>query len=270
MPVSVTGTTIFRLVSASGMTCPTGLPAQVVNCEITSLPAGATATAVFGATALLPGIATASATVTHSGRDTNPGNNTATLGTTLRLVGDLSVEISDSADPASVSVPFQYTVTVRNAGPNNLAVNIAIPVTGANISSAVISVGSCTTTAVTANCTIPQLDSGGSQVVTITASATVPGTASATATATFVGFDPNTANNSATDQTVVGAMADIGVTIAESADPVVAGGVLSYRVSLTIAVSSEGSVHLSVPVTGSTVTGVTPSQGGTCAIAADS
>ena len=264
VPVNVTGTTIFRLVSASGMTCPTGLPTQVMNCEISSLPAGAAATAVIGTTALVPGIATATATVTHSGRDTNADNNTATIGTTLREVANLSVQISDSADPASVSVPFQYTVTVRNSGPNHPAVNVVIPVTGANISSAVISYGNCTTSAGAATCTIPQLDSGGSQVVTITAVATAAGTASATATATSTGFDPDTADNSATAQTVVGAVADIGVTIAESADPVTAGGVLSYLVTLTTAGPSPGDVRLTVPVTGSTVTGATPSQGGNC------
>jgi hypothetical protein len=270
VPVSVTGTTIFRLVSSSGMSCPTAVPTQVMNCEISSLPAGATATAVIGATAILPGIATASATATHSGRDTNPDNNTATIGTTLREVANLSVEVSDSVDPASVSVPFQYTVTVRNSGPNNPAVSITIPVTGASISNAVASYGSCTHNGSTANCTIPQLDNGGSQVITITASSAVPGTASATATASLAGFDPDTANNSATAETAVRAVADIGVAIVDSADPVTAGGVLSYLVTLTTAGPSSGNVRLTVPVTGSTVTGATPSQGGTCTVAAGS
>jgi hypothetical protein len=270
VPVSVTGTTIFRLVSSSGMTCPTAVPTQVMNCEISSLPAGDTATAVIGATAILPGIATATATATHSGRDTNPGNNTATIGTTLRQVANLSVEVSDSVDPASASVPFQYTVTVRNSGPNNPAVSIAIPVTGANISNAVASYGTCTHNGSIANCTIPQLDNGGSQVITITASSAAPGTATATATASLAGFDPDTANNSATVETVVRAVADIGVTIVDSADPVTAGGVLSYLVTLTTAGPSSGNVHLTVPVTGSTVTGATPSQGGNCTITAGS
>ena len=104
--------------------------------------------------------------------------------------------------------------------------------------------------------------------MTLTAHAFVSGTASATATATFVGVDPDPSNNSATAETQVRAVADIGVTIAESADPVTAGSLLSYVVTLTTAGPSEGNVHLAVPVTGGTVTGATPSQGGTCTIAA--
>jgi hypothetical protein len=263
--VPVTGARVTGVGVTAGVSCTANLVGNFATCEVPSLATGATAVGYVTVTSTVPTIATATATAMYGGRDSNPGNDTATIGTTVRLVGDVSVEISDSMDPASVSVPFQYTVTVRNAGPNAGAVNVAIPVTGANISAATTPAGSCTMTAGTANCAITSLAGGGSAVITLTAFTAAPGTASATATATFAGFDPDTANNSATAQTVVRAVADIGVTIADSADPVAAGGSLSYLVTLTSAGPSPGDVHLTVPVTGSTVTGATPSQGGNCA-----
>ena len=214
-----------------------------------------------------PGIATATATTQFLGRDSNTTNNVATIGTNIRLAGDASVEISDSKDPASAWEAFTYTVTVRNGGPNAGPVNVAIPVTGANVTNVTTSSGTCAMGVTAANCTITALASGASAVINVTVVATTAGTASATATASFGGFDPVTANNSATAETQVRVVADIDVAIAESADPVTAGGVLTYRVTLTTAGPSSGNVHLSVPVTGSTVTGATPSQGGSCAIA---
>ncbi len=62
-------------------------------------------------------------------------------------------------------------------------------------------------------------------------------------------------NNSATAETLAHAVADIGVTIADSADPVTAGGAFTYLVSLTTAGPSEGNVHLTVPVSAGAVDG---------------
>jgi hypothetical protein len=265
--IPVSGAALTGVGVTPGVTCSANLATNTASCAVQSLAAGASAVGYVHITGSLPGIATATATATFGGRDTNLLNNLATIGTTIRLVGDASVEIGGPADPASVSLPFTYSVTVRNAGPNAGTVNVAIPVLGANISTASTPAGSCTALTGTANCTIPSLASGDSAVITITAFAAAPGTASATATATFVGFDPNPANNAATTGTQVRAVADIGVSIAESADPVSAGAVLSYRVTLTTAGPSPGNVHLAVPLTGSTVTGATPSQGGVCTIA---
>jgi hypothetical protein len=264
--VALTGATLTGVDAVAGMSCTVNLPTGITSCEAPSLAAGATASAHIHVTGAAPGIAVATATAYHGGRDTNSGNDISAIGTTIRAEGDVSIAIAASADPVSVYAPFTYTVTVSNAGPNAGAVNIAIPVAGANVSSATTTAGSCTIAAVTPACTLTSLASGASATIIATAIATSPGTASATATATFVGFDPVASNNSATTETVTRSVADIGVTIAESADPVASGSLLSYRVTLTTAGPSPGNVHLSVPVTGSTVTGATPSQGGNCAV----
>ena len=64
------------------------------------------------------GIATATATATYAGIDTDTTNNTASIGTTMRLVGDVSVELAESGDPIIFGGPLSYIATVRNLGPS--------------------------------------------------------------------------------------------------------------------------------------------------------
>ncbi len=239
-----------------------------VHCTGLDFAAGGTATVTVNVDATAPGIFITNANVSYGGTDTNTDNNSASIGTTVRLVGDISVEIVDSADPVPTAPPFTYTVTVRNAGPNAGAVNVSIPVTGGNVSNATTAAGTCTIAPLPVTCNLPSLANGASATITVTAFTVVPGTVSATATATFAGVDPEPSNNSATAETLARVVTDVGVTIAESADPITAGTVLSYVVSVTNAGPSEASVHLTIPVTGGTVTGATASQGGTCSIAA--
>jgi len=264
LSIPITGAAVTAATADFG-SCSTS--SNTVTCSSTGLAAGASGTVSIDLGTTVAGVATATATVTHSGSDANLANNSATIGTTVRLVGDISVEIVDSVDPASAGAPFTYTVTVRNGGPNAGAVNLNlnIPVSGASLSVP----GSCTIFGVpTVSCSITSLASGASASATFDVQTPIPGTISATVNATFAGVDPDTSNNSATAQTEVRAVNDVGVTIAESADPITAGSVLSYVVSVTNAGPSEASVHLAIPVTGGTVTGATPSQGGACTIAA--
>jgi hypothetical protein len=265
--MQVSGAALTDVGGAPGVNCTANLQANVASCDVPTLAAGGTAIAYVHVVGPVAGIATATATASYGGRDNNGGNDTATIGTLIRVEGDIGVEITDSVDPAPVYSPFTYTVSVHNAGPNAGPVNVAIPVTGASISSVASPAGSCTVIASTANCTLTSLVSGASATITVTVFAAAPGTVSATATATFGGVDTVATNDSATAETVARAVSDIGVTITESADPVNAGTQLMYRVTLTGSGPSPGDVHLAVPVTGGTVTSATASQGGVCGIA---
>src|SRR5205085_6873142 len=104
------------LVATPGGTC-TKTDTQV-ECDITSLAAGASTTVDIQLDALAAGIATATATATYAGHDTGVTNNSASIGTTLRLVGDVSVELAQSPGPVTAGGPLSYTATVRNQGPN--------------------------------------------------------------------------------------------------------------------------------------------------------
>ena len=147
------------------------------------------------------GIAAANATATYAGTDTTATNNTASIGTTLRLEGDLTVGIAESADPATTGVAFTYIVTVKNNGPNDGGVHLSVPVTGATIASASMSGATCTESSGTVNCDLASLAKDASATLTISVSAAAAGSAAATATASFSGTDLVSSNDSATAQT---------------------------------------------------------------------
>ena len=189
--MGVGGTTQATIMSITPVGAACSFDSLNVHCTLLDFAAAGTATVTVNVQSSTPGIVITNATVSYSGTDTNPDNNSASIGTTLRLVGDISVEIADSVDPAPTSVPFTYTVTVRNAGPNAGAVNLTIPVTGGNVSAATTPAGTCTPTPSPATCTISTLASGASATVILSVFAPAPGTVSATATAAFVGVDPD-------------------------------------------------------------------------------
>ena len=88
-----------------------------VHCTGLDFAAGGTAIVTVNVASTTPGIVFTNATVSYGEIDTNTDNNSASIGTTLRLIGDVSVAIVDSVDPASLGSPYTYTVTVHNAAP---------------------------------------------------------------------------------------------------------------------------------------------------------
>ncbi len=141
--------------------------------------------------------------------------------------------------------------------------HVDIPLTGATVTAASSSNGTCTHTSTAASCNLPSLTSGGSGTIQVSATSGNAGTASATATASFGGVDPVSANNSASADTVVRVTGDIGVDITDSVDPATTGAAFSYAVTVRNAGPNAGSVHLSVPVTGATVSSASM-PGATC------
>jgi uncharacterized membrane protein YgcG len=237
-----------------------------VACDGYSLAAGATGTITIRNFGNLPGIATATATVTTDATDTDVTNNSATIGTTQRLVGDVSAEMVVIQGPVSAVGQITFTATVRNAGPSAGGVHVVIPLTNATVV-AVTSSAACTHTSTSATCDIASLGMGSSADITVTAAGIAAGTASATATATFAGVDPDPANNSATAQTTVqiaADTADLAVELSESTDPVVVGGTLTYTAAVRNLGPNTGAAHLVVTLTGGTVRGVSPPASATC------
>jgi hypothetical protein len=235
-----------------------------VTCAGLGLSAGGAGNIAIGLVSGAPGIATATATVDFAGTDTDPANNSASIGTALRLVGDVSVDIVDNTDPVALGVPYTYTVTVRNAGPNAGAVQVILPATGATISAASSTSFNCTHSTGAANCNVASLDKDASAVITVTAVAAATGPASLGATAIFGGVDTNTANDQASASTTAVLMADISVELADSIDPAVAGGPLTYTATLHNHGPNAGTVRVSIDFTGATVATITPSAGGSC------
>jgi Domain of unknown function DUF11 len=198
--IPVTGAKVKAATPTAG-NCTTA--AAQVDCNVTFLAAGASATVTVDLDAVSAGIAAANATVTYAGTDTSSTNDTANIGTTLRLEGDLAVSIAESVDPATAGVSFDYTVTVLNNGPNDGGVHLSVPVTGATVASATMASATCTHGAGVVTCDLASLAKGASATLTISVSSATAGSASATATATFSGTDLVSTNDSATANTTV-------------------------------------------------------------------
>ena len=200
--VPVTGARVSLSASPDGTCTRT---ATQVDCEIANLAAGASTTIDIHLDALTAGIATATATATYAGVDTDATNNTASIGTTMRLVGDLSVELAESGDPIIIGGPLSYLASVRNLGPNAGTAHLAVALSGGSVAVVTPTNGTCTSTSSSVDCDFPSLANGATGTAIIALTTTAAGTATATATVTFAGTDLVSTNNTASASTTVNA-----------------------------------------------------------------
>jgi hypothetical protein len=205
----------------------------------------------------------ATATLTYPGTDTVPGDNTATIGTSIQRTADLSVALARSTAETSLDAVFSYTATVRNDGPNPAPVQLAIPVTNATVLNITGDGGTCSLTPGSAACSHPMLASGASWEIIVNASATTPATAQAAATLSSPSVDPDDSDNQATADVMVSRVGDLSVSMTESQDPAVTGTPFNYIATINNLGPNSGGVQISVPITGATATGATASSG-TC------
>ena len=135
---------------------------------------------------------------------------------------DLAITKVDSADPSRVGRDLTYTLTVTNNGPNpatGVTVTDTLP-NGLSASSSSASQGSCSGTT-TVTCSIGDLASGASATVSIVVRPSSPGSITNTASVSGSQPDPNSANNSATQETTISAAPAARV---DRAKPVVSVG----------------------------------------------
>jgi uncharacterized repeat protein (TIGR01451 family) len=245
------GTTFLALTADPAWSCTT--PAigagGTVSCTLSSLAAMDSASislTVAVDAGVTPGtIITNTATVSSTTSDPNPGNESATTGTTVSTpppAADLSVDKVDNPDPVTAGSNLVYTITVNNGGPIaattvNLIDSLPPGTTFVSLSSP--GGWSCTTPAVGDNgdvtCSIPSL-AVGSAVFTLTV-AVDSGIASGTqifnsATATSSTDDPNEGNNTGTATTTVVSPVSVSgtKTVSGTFTP---GGTVTYTVVLT-------------------------------------
>jgi len=171
---------------------------------------------------------------------------------------DLSVTKSDTPDPVGVGYTLTYTLTVGNTGSctitaklttasgrtsttsqntNVSAGNVVLTDTlPANVTfvSATPSQGSCSGTA-TVTCALGTIAHGASATVTIQVTPQAGAVPSITNSVSVTGavFDPNTANNSDTEDTTVNPVADLSVSKGDSPDPVTYGQNVTYTITVT-------------------------------------
>ena len=152
---------------------------------------------------------------------------------------DLGVDKSDAADPVTEGDDVTYTVNVSNNGPDtaeNVALTDNLP-GDVTFVSATPEQGVCNEAGGVVTCDLDDIASGASAEVVIVVNTTTDGTITNNASATSDTFDPDTGNNSASEDTTVnpaaGPEADLALTKSDDVDPVTEGDDVTYRVDVS-------------------------------------
>src|SRR5207244_974864 len=196
---------------------------------------------------------------TYKANDGTADSNVATVSITVEAAADLSLAKSDGVSSVTAGTSTTYTITLTNSGPSAVPPGVVVKDTIPANTTASTSDSRCTLAAGVLTCTTSAALASGAATpfsLTLAIAPDYPGT-TLTNTATIDSSpvpDPNTANNTASDTDTVTKSADLGITKSDSPDPVIAGGTLTY----TLTVSNAGpSTASNVTVTDTLPPGVT-------------
>jgi uncharacterized repeat protein (TIGR01451 family) len=239
------GTTVVSIVPSTGSYAPPNDPngTWTVGDLAASASETLTITLTVDATTTV-GTDVVTSTVSVSAvQETNTGDTSSSESTSVERQVDLVVAVAESADPVTAgsgSGNLVHTVTLTNSGPSDatsvdVTANLTLP-TGVTRDTVVASTGSFVDGAAPDGSWTLDLASGQSAtlVVTFTADATTAPASDAVATSATVSAanEPliNTGDDSGTEATSVAASADLGITISDAPDPVIAGTDVTYTV----------------------------------------
>ncbi len=203
------GVTLASATASQGSGC-SGAP--TVTCSLGSLAIGTTATVTIVVTPPSPGAVSNMASVRGNQDDLNPGNDSATIVSTVvppPIRADLALTQADAPDPAAVAEPLVYTLAVTNHGPSTAT---GVQVTD-NLSPDVVlagppipNQGTCSGTGLVI-CHLGTLAIGASATVTLNVLPTRAGTASNAAAVAALEPDIVPGNNSALSTTIINSVA---------------------------------------------------------------
>ncbi len=249
---------------------------QNVTCPAITLASGASTTITITARVLPAAVGTTitnAASLSGSDPDPTPGNNTASVATTIGQAADLHV--TKSVAPAAVNLGSNatWTVAVRNDGPGpaaGVSVTDTLPA-GVTVQSITASQGTCGT-GNPFTCAIGTIASGATATIVVVArppSSAAGTTITNTATASTTTWDPDASDDSASSPLTVNPAADLQV--AKTADKATAN--VDELITWTVSVENVGpSAALGATITdtapaGVSIQSVTPQAGVTCSTA---
>jgi uncharacterized repeat protein (TIGR01451 family) len=235
------------------ITGPNAASCNQVGTTLTCLPGNLAngASISYNITVHVPSAGVGSATMTNTASvtsdqlDPNTANNTASVTTNIVFVADLAITKSGAPNPVDAGTPLTYTIAVTNFGPSD-AVNVLVTDTlpaGVNFASSSLS---CVGTPLI--CSLGTIPANSQENFTITVnipanylSSRFEKTAVITNTATVKSnaTDPNLSNNTASVNTTVIQVADVGVAVSEAPNPVHQGGTVTYTMTFSNAGPSD-------------------------------
>ena len=211
-------------VNFSSASASQGLPCSppasgVVTCDLQAMAKDAQATVTIFVVPQNTGTIQMTTSVQIASDETDPDNSNDSATVTTDVVdnpathsADLSISLSGSPNPVTAGTTLTYTMTMENKGPESATGVIAVLSLPASVT--VSSPGSgCSKDSQTniVRCELSNtLNSGGSAQATVGVTPSQAGVIKATASASFIGSDPDTTNNTATLSTTVDAAPSSG------------------------------------------------------------
>lgn len=185
------------------------------------------------------GTVTSTHVVSGDEPDPDTSNNSVVTDTEVAVSADLSVSIVDTRDPVvDPNGSISYMVETSNFGPSEATgVTVTMTLDGTTVFNAAMSDavavhdGSPMGGVITAD--LGNIPVGGDNTFLVVVDTTAQGLISATATAAGNEADPNSDNDSETEETLYELSADLSITMSDSPDPVVGlGGTITYMVDV--------------------------------------
>ncbi|MDP9343650.1 MAG: hypothetical protein M3Q23_16475 [Actinomycetota bacterium] len=182
------------------------------------------------------------ASVDSTTSDPDNTNNSDSATPTLGSCADVSVTKTDTPDPVTAGANLTYTITVKNNGPNaatGVSLTDTLPPDTTFVSLTCPAGWTCATPAVggtgTVTATNPSVPNGASATFTLVVKVSLTPTKCTitnTAKVTTTNIDPNSANDLNATTTDITACADLSITKTDAPDPVTAGNVLTYTITV--------------------------------------
>jgi uncharacterized repeat protein (TIGR01451 family) len=180
----------------------------------------------------------------------NDGAISVVLNTTPASGADLSVWLSATPEPVSVTQNLTYTLQAINAGPQD-ATNFVLKGTlpaGVNYVSATSNQGSCAQANLVVTCSASKVVSGGDMVTTLVVVPTAAGSANVSANASASETDPSLGNNSASHSTRVDPMFSLKVTKSGAGSGTVVGAAWNRANQINCGSNCNAALPTATPV----------------------
>jgi hypothetical protein len=175
-----------------------------VSCDFGTLEGLGTASVLVNTQVTAIGANTASGTASRAGTDA-AAMDTAMVIVTAAPLADFALEVAASSNSVLTGGALNYTMTVRNVGPDPAPAQVVANFTNVTLGTATTTGGTCAVANGGVTCDMSELTSGSSATISVAATAGSAGSSSVSGTITAGGADREAANNSANASTTVSA-----------------------------------------------------------------